>query len=183
MRSPFPTAARILTVAGLVTVAGCAVPDLPTAPRAPRAPRAALTTGGDLLAPPPVVKLALERAAAGLLYTSESDYPFVYYFRPGPVPRPLTVAAFRATLAIPAETPVEVISLDEFFARHIERVDPGDSVAVALVPRYLLLRETIRAAVRDPVVFRVGRIAIDCYVVGTDRDANLVGLTTIAIET
>ena len=61
-------------------------------------------------------------------------------------------------------------------ARHIERVDPYDDVAVALVPRYRVLRETIRHAVRDPVVFRVGRIAIDCYVVGTDWDGNVVGL-------
>ena len=73
--------------------------------------------------------------------------------------------------------------IDDFFARHIERVDPYDDVAVALVPRYRVLRETIRHAVREPVVFRVGRIAIDCYVVGTDWEGNVVGLTTVAIET
>ena len=177
MRLP---AFRLATVVALVGLAGCAAPDLPTAPGTAAA---TLVLPIGPVSPPPVTRMALERASAGLLYTSESDYPFLYYFHAGPVPTPLTVAAFRATLALPAETPVEVVSLDEFFARHIERVDPYDSVAVALVPRYIALRETIRAVVRDPVVFRVGRIAIDCYIVGTDRSGNLVGLTTIAIET
>jgi len=163
----------------LLALAGCSAADLPTSPVAGRA---ALGSIGDFL-PVPVTRLALERAAAGLLYTSESDYPFTYFFHAGPTPSPLTVPGFRAMLAIPTATPIEVVSLDAFFARHIERVDPNDSVAVALVPRYIRLRETIRAALPDAVVFRVGTIAIDCYVVGTDRDHNLVGLTTIAIET
>ena len=78
---------------------------------------------------------------------------------------------------------METITLDEFFGRHIERVDPDDPVAVALVPRYRVLRETVRHAVREPRVFRVGRIAIDCFIVGTDRNGDVVGLTTVAIET
>ena len=172
-------ASPLLCLLALVTA--CATPDLPTAP-APRAAVVAPPPIGDFL-PRPVVRLALERAADGLLYTSESDYPFVYYSHAGPVRAPLTIATFRAALAIPAESPVEAITIDEFFARHIERVDPADPVAVALVPRYVTLRETIRQAVRDPLVFRVGRIAIHCYVVGTDRYGDVVGLTTIAIET
>jgi hypothetical protein len=176
MRTLTRSFTHLFLLAGL---AGCAATDVPTAPAASRS----LLVVPDEFPKPSVIKLALERAAAGLLYTSESDYPFVYFFHQGPVARPLTVATFRAALAIRAATPVEVISLDAFFARHIERVDPYDSVAVSLVPRYVALRETIRTVVRDPVVFRVGTIAIDCYVVGTDRDGNIVGLTTIAIET
>jgi hypothetical protein len=52
-----------------------------------------------------------------------------------------------------------------------------------LVPRYRKLRETVRQVLRNPQVFRVGRIAIDCYIVGYDRAGNLVGLRTVAIET
>jgi hypothetical protein len=133
--------------------------------------------------PGPITKFALEHAARGLLYLSESDFPFTYYFHAGPAPTPLTIDAFRATVGIPADSLIEERTLDEFFARHIELVDPADSAAVALVPRYIFLRETIRNAVRQPRVFRVGRIAIKCYIVGTDQSANIVGLTTIAIET
>jgi len=130
-----------------------------------------------------VVRARLERAADGLLYTSESDYPFVWFYDGGPATAPLTPAALLAAAHEGADEPVEVISLDDFFARHIERVDPYDSVAVALVPRYRHLRETIRLTVPDVRVFRVGRIQIRCYVVGTTAAGEVVGVSTVAIET
>ena len=133
--------------------------------------------------PAGVARLLLEEAAAGLTYTSESDYPFTWWYRAGPVASPLTIEAFRAALGVAPTVRVETRELDAFFARHIEWVDPYDATAVALVPRYERLRETVREVLRDPVVFRVGRIAIDCYIVGFDRAGNLVGLRTVAIET
>jgi hypothetical protein len=133
--------------------------------------------------PADVVRRQLERAADGLLYTSETDHPFAYVHRAGPAPTPLTVAAFRAAFAVPDDVAVEELSLDDFLARHIERVDPNDPVAVALVPRYRQLRETLRRSVRAARVFRVGRIANDCYLVGTDASDDVVGLATLAVET
>ena len=145
----------------------------------------------------------LERAARDLTYTSESDYPFVWFFQfvartqadaPAPVlqedlvipdapPRALSVEEFRTLLEVPTTEQVDLVSLDAFFARHIENVDSADSVAAALVSRYVVLRETLRGTLDDVQVFRVGRIVIRCYIVGTDRDGNLAGLTTTAIET
>lgn len=133
--------------------------------------------------PTDVVRVRLERAADGLLYTSESDYPFIWFHDAGPAPVPLTAAALLAAAHEPADEPVEVASLDGFFARHIERVDPYDPVAVALVPRYRHLRETIRLTVPGVRVFRVGRIRIRCYLVGTTEAGEVVGLSTVAIET
>jgi hypothetical protein len=186
-------ATPFIVLLAVALLAACALADQPTAPDAGSvvgeegaAPQALVVPspgGPGAGVPASLTRLALERAASGLLYTSESDYPFTYFFHSGPAPTPITVAAFRTALALAPDTPVEVVSLDEFFARHIERVDPADAVAVALVPRYRLLRETIRHAVRQPRVFRVGRIAIECYIVGTDRAGNIVGLTTVAIET
>ena len=174
-----------LSLLSLAVVLACAPPDRVTAPRqaAPRADEVAAPDAQQAGTPTDVTRFLLERAADGLLYTSESDYPFTYVFRQARATAPLTVEEFRAVVGLPPDAPVETISLDDFFARHIERVDPYDDVAVALVPRYRVLRETIRHAVREPVVFRVGRIAIDCYVVGTDWEGNVVGLTTVAIET
>ena len=40
-----------------------------------------------------------------------------------------------------------------------------------------------RHTLREPRVFRVGRIAIDCEIVGTDAAGNVVGLHTLAVET
>lgn len=177
-RSTLPPVAALL-------LAACVPDDRLTAPRARVSPGGLAARSADPAsgAPVAVTRFLLERAAAGLLYTSESDYPFTYAFRAATAPAPLDVADFRRAFGIAADVPVEVVSLDDFLARHIERVDPADPIAVALVPRYRVLRETIRHAVQEPRVFRVGQIAIDCYLVGTDRAGNVVGLTTVAIET
>ena len=172
-------------LAATLLLAACAAPDRVTAPPVPPiaiapAPDPAATDGSASIA---ATRLALEAASHGLLYTSESDYPFTYVFRAGPVATPVTEAAFRAAFGVPAATPVEVITLDAFFARHIERVDPADPVGMALVPRYVALRETLRHVLRQTRVFRVGRIAIGCYVVGTDWAGHIVGLSTVSIET
>jgi hypothetical protein len=178
---------RLLPLAPVAALllAACAPADRLAAPRLPTAPRpdAARSVDPAPGTPVAVTRFLLERAAAGLLYTSESDYPFTYVFRAAAVPAPLAVEDFRRAFGIPPDAPVEVVSLDDFLARHIERVDPNDPVAIALVPRYRVLRETLRHAVDGVRVFRVGQIAIDCYLVGTDRAGNVVGLTTVAIET
>jgi len=144
------------------------------------------------IAAPPIAQveadpqLAIMAAAEGLLYTSESDYPFTYFTHAmprGSASVAPTVAQLRAMLAIPASTPVEIITLDKFFERHIERADPADAVAQALIPRYVALRETLRASLYEVQVYRVGTIAIECYVVGLDENGDLAGLTTISIET
>ena len=186
----------VLTALSLAALplSGCAPVDAPLAPHRPPlgaapvdapalAAVAPATPGGAPGTPTEVRRPLLKHAAPTLTYTSESDYPFTYVFVPALAPTPLTVEAFRQALALPPDTPVETVSLDDFFARHIERVDPYDAAAVALVPRYRVLRETIRHAVRAPRVYRVGRIVIDCHVVGTDHAGNVVGLRTVAIET
>ena len=153
--------------------------------------------------PTSTTRALLERAARDLTYTSESDYPFVWFFQivartqadaptseidevlfgPDSSARALSMDDFRTLLEVPPTEPVDVVLLDAFFARHIEHVDSADSVAVALVPRYVELRETLRGTLGEVQVFRVGRIVIRCYIVGSDRDGNLAGLTTTAIET
>lgn len=168
------------TLVAVALLGACAPGDAIVAPRTPTPPRGDGIVAG---APTGVARVLLEHASAGLTYTSESDYPFTWYFRAGPLPEPLGIDAFHAALGIAPTERVETRDLDEFFARHIEWVDPYDATAVALVPRYERLRETVRQVLRDPQVFRVGRIAIDCYIVGFDRAGNLVGLRTVAIET
>ena len=176
------TAVVLLMTAAL---AACAPAERLAAPHAESraAPRLASAAAREVGVPIDVTRLRLERAAGELLYTSESDHPFRYVFRPGPLAGSLDVATFRAAFGVPADVPVELVGLDDFFARHIERVDPADPVATALVPRYRHLRETLRHALADTRVFRVGRIAIDCEIVGVDGTGNLVGLHTVAIET
>ena len=184
-----------LALAALVAhaLAACADAPLPTDPRPPspieRAPgladmaRHARADSASAVASRPWRQRVLERAADGLLYTSESDHPFTYVEHAAPGAWPLTPEAFRRARGLADDVPVEVVALDDFFRRHIEGVDPADARAVALVPRYVRLRETLRATTRAVRVYRVGRIAIDCWIVGAVPGGRMAGLTTVAIET
>ncbi|MEO8621964.1 MAG: nuclease A inhibitor family protein [bacterium] len=169
-------------LAMLLAATACSATSDVTAPLAAAVPVAA----NSLIIITPTLQPVLQRMTSGLLYTSESDYPFVYFRRAvvnHPPVTPLSGAEFRSLLGIAPDKQVEIITLDEFFARHIERVDPYDSVAVARIPRYTLLRETLRFSLAHTVVYRVGTIAIDCYAVGFNWRGELEGLTTISIET
>ena len=50
-------------------------------------------------------------------------------------------------------------------------------------PRYEELVLLLERRLRDVKVYRVGRIEIECYIVGLDDRGNLSGLKTIAVET
>ena len=125
----------------------------------------------------------LLEASAGLLYTSESDYPFDYISRSLFLRDTLTLPVFRIAFGVPRTTPVAIRDLDRFFARHIELVDPYDAAAVALVPRYQNLKDQIRELLDAPKAYCVGSIQIRCYVVGTSPDGVVAGLATTSIET
>lgn len=135
-------------------------------------------------APDPALRAALEAAAEGLLYTSESDRPFAYFALPGGAAGwPHDAEAFARRVGLPEGARVETRDLDDFLARHIETSDPYDVEAQRIRPRYEALKETLRAHLRDVRVFRAGSVEVACWMVGDDGRGNLVGLVTTAIET
>jgi nuclease A inhibitor-like protein len=126
----------------------------------------------------------LERAAEGLVYTSESDRPFEWFeLAGGAAGWPYGAGEFARKIGAPADAPLEERTLDRFFKPHIESTDPYDTRAQEIRPRYEALKTLLAARLRDVRVFRVGRIAIDCYAVGDDGRGNLAGLRTVAVET
>jgi len=132
----------------------------------------------------PGLRARLEEAAAGLVYTSESDRPFEWFELPGGgAGWPYGADEFARRIGAAADAPVEERTLDRFFKPHIETTDPYDTQAQAVRPRYEALKSLLSKELRDVRVFRVGRIAIDCYVVGGDGRGNLAGLRTVAVET
>ena len=131
--------------------------------------------------PDPGLRERLERESEGLTYGSESDRPFEFFFLPGGGDSPPGAEAFGRLIG--ATGPVEERSLDDFFMRHIETVDPQDTEALRIRPRYEALRETLRTSLRRTTVYRTGRVEVQCYVVGGDGKGNLAGVRTVAIET
>lgn len=131
--------------------------------------------------PDSALRERLEQAAEGLTYSSESDRPFEFFFLPGAGDRPPGAEAF-AQLVGAEPGPREERDLDDFFARHTETSDPYDNEAQRIRPRYEALREMLRE-LRWATVYRIGRIEVQCYVVGGDGRGNLAGLRTVAVET
>jgi hypothetical protein len=131
----------------------------------------------------------LERAADGLVYSSEGDNPFEYVAADAPGgARSESAEELAAILAGREEGDrVEERSLDDFFKRHIETSDPYDSRAQAIRPRYEALQELLRSSLSGVRVIRLTRAAnravVRCFVVGRDRAGRIVGLATSAIET
>jgi len=126
---------------------------------------------------------ALRDAAAGLLYTSEGDYPFDELSIPGLGSAwPQTKDQFLLQIGATSDTDVREQTLDQFFARHIEKSDPQDAVLQAMRPRFEALRTMLREQLQEVRVFRVGSVEVRCYIVGADANGNLSGLVTTTLE-
>lgn len=131
----------------------------------------------------PALRRKLEEAAGGLLYSSESDYPFEFFSLPWGEDEPVTPAAFAARVGAPPDETLREITLDRFLIQHIENTDPYDAPTQEVRPRYERLKEVLRESLPDLHVFRIGEVQIRCYAVGRDGRGNLAGLTTVAVET
>jgi hypothetical protein len=126
----------------------------------------------------------LERASSALVYSSESDRPFEFFALKYPGKRTTPgVAEFAWLVDAAPQAPVEVLSLENFFARHTTTSDPYDGEAQRIRPRYEELARLLVRRLRDVKVYRVGAGEITCYVAGLDAQGNLAGLKTIAVET
>lgn len=140
-----------------------------------------MTGSSSPTTPDPGLRERLERAVEGLTYGSESDRPFEFFFLPGGGDAPPGAVAFGELMG--AAGAVEERGLDDFFMRHVETIDPADTEAHHMRPRYEALREMLRTELRGTTVYRTGRVEVQCYVVGGDGKGNLTGVRTVAIET
>jgi hypothetical protein len=107
----------------------------------------------------------LGRAAAGLLYMSEADYPLQVIQWDGPGEP--TFEFIRSVAGVSAEAPVQQIKVERFF-----RAAPYREL--------LLLMNTLLA---NPKVYKVGNINMPVYVVGLSPSGNWLGFSTRVVET
>ena len=128
------------------------------------------------------VRAELQAAAGDLRYMSEADHPFDAVAYPAATADALTPERVAALVGSTAAE-VEEVPLDRFFAGMIEDADPADPVSQALVPRYRALRDALRQRMADVRVFRLGKVDMDCYILGTVPGGGIAGLHTKALET
>ena len=122
----------------------------------------------------------INQASEGLLWLSESDYPFetVYWENVDDINAKL----IELTDCTP-ETKIEVRELDSFFKRVTEEKDWYEDEEIAECKRYQALVNLLQTHLTDIKVYRVGQTEVDVYIVGRTESGNLAGLSTKVVET
>ena len=122
----------------------------------------------------------LNQASQGLLWLSESDYPFqtLYWENVDEIKAKLV----ELTKGTP-EAKIAVREVDSFFKRAIEIKDWYKDEKKAECRRYQALVALLTNHLTNLKVYRVGEIEIDIYIVGRTKSGNLAGLSTKVVET
>lgn len=125
----------------------------------------------------------LKQASDGLLFMSESDYPFEVVFWPAETQENLTEQKLLQLTSHSQDVLVEKVDLDYFFRNSAQEKDWHDRQQKETVKKFQLLVETLKSNLSDIQVYRVGTIDIDVYIVGKTSSGDLAGLSTKVVET
>jgi hypothetical protein len=122
----------------------------------------------------------LKKASQGMLYSSESDYPFdVFSWQTDT----LTPEQVLIETKHSQNTPIQVWDLNKFFAQVTEERDWHGPAEKETVAQYKHLVHTLQTTLSDIQVYRVGEIELDVYIVGKTPQGSLAGLSTKVVET
>ncbi|NEO98254.1 MAG: hypothetical protein F6K58_06090 [Symploca sp. SIO2E9] len=121
----------------------------------------------------------LKQVSEGLLWMSESEYPFEVLWWEQSVITPQQL--LQLTNHAP-DLPVKVIGLDQFFNRAVAPADWHNQEERETVERYQVLVDTLKIYLSDIQVYCVGVVEVDIYIVGSSKSGNLVGLSTKSVE-
>lgn len=136
------------------------------------------------------LRSTLEAATNGMLWMSESDYPFTWTQLDGAAARVNSLADFLTVLGAEATRPSEERTLAATFGWRLQHQAGETPEEAAEVERYVRLKALLESNLTDVRVYRVaepGRDeldgAIDVYIVGRNAHGDLVGLRTVSVET
>jgi len=120
----------------------------------------------------------LSTLSKDLLFPSESEYPLEPFTWKSATLKPETILTRSQK---PADTLIESITLEEFFAPVTTDEDWFEDEDREIAQRFRDLQAAI-ATLENVQVFRLGKIEIDVYIVGA-IGPDLIGLKTTVIET
>lgn len=126
-------------------------------------------------------KIELEKNIHGLLFSSESDYPFetIDWGQQSDVQIQQSIRS-----AHPSGQSIQEISLDALFSKQIQnRLRSGDEQEAATAKQFQRLQDFLASQGSPVRVWRCGRIEIGVYIVCRLADGHRIGLKTTAIET
>lgn len=123
----------------------------------------------------------LATACEGLLWLSESDYPWevIYWQDVTNCDRPTLLQRY----SYHPETKVVTKTVDSFFAPAIQEQEWHEATEKAETKRYQNLYNLLKENLQDVRVYLVGEVEIDVYVLGKIDDNAVAGLSTKIVET
>jgi hypothetical protein len=122
----------------------------------------------------------LKETSAGLLFMSESEYPFEVVRVDGA--EELTRAMLRMS-GVAEDTPVVTESLEEFFRVAASEEDWRSPAERAEAKRYQALIALLRENLKQVMAYRVGSINIQVFLLGRSASGDWLGLSTRVVET
>ena len=123
----------------------------------------------------------LKEATRGLLFMSESDYPFEVVRWEGV--EEMSPEYLRAVAAEDATARVEERTITDFFRVAAGEQEWKGEAELALARRYQSLIRLFEENLKEVKVYRVGEIDIGVYVLGRSEEGNWLGVSTRAVET
>ena len=123
----------------------------------------------------------IEQACEGLIYISETDAPVLPFF--GQPTDTVTGEIILQQTGLSAETNLEERNFVEFFDRLTTIRDWYGEREKDRAKKFLELKTLLEENLTGLKVYRIGTIRLYIFAVGIDKDGNLTGITTKAVET
>lgn len=123
----------------------------------------------------------IEEVCDGLIYISEADAPVRAFF--GQPTDTVTGEIILQQVGLSPETHIEERNFDSLFTRLSTIKDWHGEAESARAKKFLELKTLLEENLTDLKVFRIGTRRLDIYAVGIDKDRNLMGVATTAVET
>jgi len=123
----------------------------------------------------------LARLLNGLIYVSETDAEIVPFT--GEKATEVTSDEIRHQSGTPADVAIETVDAGPFFERLTQIKDWFGDAEKKRAGRFANLQDELAANLNDLKVLRIGKIRVDIYIVGIDKDGRLAGVRTKAVET
>lgn len=122
----------------------------------------------------------LKAATRGLLFMSESDYPFEVFVWGGAAP---TRGFLRGLAGADSSARVETRGAREFFRAAASEPDWKGEEELAVARRFGALLRLLETSLAGLKVYRVGTVDVKVYVAGRAPSGNFVGVSTRVVET
>jgi hypothetical protein len=121
----------------------------------------------------------VQKAAEGLLFMSESDYPFEV------IQLPSVTGTIEEEIKgiVKLDLPVETQTLDDFFRNAIKDNPEANEQQQQTTQRFRQLKEVLERELTNVQVYRTGSVEIKVFIIGQLQDGSYGGLTTKLIET